>query len=63
MSVLINFKICDNAEVCGGIEVCPTGALSWDEENEEWYFSIVDVIAPLTMSLGLRRHGSRCIFV
>jgi hypothetical protein len=36
---------------------------AWDEEHEEWYFSIVDVIAPLTMSLGLRRHGSRCIFV
>ena len=34
MSVLINFKICDNAKECGGIEVCPTGALSWDEENE-----------------------------
>lgn len=34
MSVLVNFKICDNAKECGGIEVCPTGALSWDEENE-----------------------------
>lgn len=34
MSVLINFKICDNAKECGGIEVCPTGALSYDEENE-----------------------------
>ena len=34
MSVLINFKICDNAKECGGIAVCPTGALSWDEENE-----------------------------
>ncbi len=34
MAVLINFKICDNAKECGGIEVCPTGALSWDEENE-----------------------------
>ncbi|MEE0865920.1 MAG: 4Fe-4S dicluster domain-containing protein [Clostridia bacterium] len=34
MSVLINFKICDNAKECGGIEVCPTEALSWDEENE-----------------------------
>jgi len=31
MSVLINFKICDNAKECSGIEVCPTGALSWDE--------------------------------
>ena len=34
MSVLINFKICDNAKECGGIAVCPSGALSWDEENE-----------------------------
>lgn len=34
MSVLINFKICDNAKECGGISVCPTGALSWDEENQ-----------------------------
>ena len=34
MSVLINFKICDNAKECGGIAVCPTGALSWDEEKE-----------------------------
>lgn len=34
MAVLINFKICDNAKECGGIEVCPTGSLSWDEENE-----------------------------
>ncbi len=34
MSVLINFKICDNAPECGGIAICPTGALSWDEENE-----------------------------
>ena len=34
MPVLINFKICDNAKECGGIDACPTGALSWDEENE-----------------------------
>lgn len=34
MSVLINFKICDNAKECSGIEVCPTGALSWNEEKE-----------------------------
>lgn len=34
MSVLINFKICDNAKECGGIEVCPTGALSFDEEKQ-----------------------------
>ena len=29
MSVLINFKICDNAKECNGVAVCPTGALSW----------------------------------
>ena len=34
MAVLINFKICDNAEECSGIEVCPTGALAWDKVNE-----------------------------
>ena len=34
MAVLVNFKICDNAKECGGIEACPTGALSWDEEKE-----------------------------
>jgi NAD-dependent dihydropyrimidine dehydrogenase PreA subunit len=31
MAVLINFKICDNAKECNGIQVCPTGALSWDD--------------------------------
>lgn len=34
MSVLVNFKICDNAKECGGIAVCPTGALSWNEEKD-----------------------------
>ena len=34
MAVLVNFKICDNAKECGGISVCPTGALSWNEEKE-----------------------------
>jgi Fe-S-cluster-containing dehydrogenase component len=34
MSVLINFKICDNAQECSGIAVCPTGALSWNKEKE-----------------------------
>lgn len=33
MSVLINFKICDNAKECGGIAVCPTQALTYDETN------------------------------
>lgn len=34
MAVLINFKICDNAKECGGVAVCPTGALSYDDEKE-----------------------------
>ena len=34
MAVFVNFKICDNAKECGGVEVCPTGAFSWDEEKE-----------------------------
>ena len=33
MAVLVNFKICDNAKECGGVAVCPTGALSYDEEK------------------------------
>jgi Fe-S-cluster-containing hydrogenase component 2/ubiquinone/menaquinone biosynthesis C-methylase UbiE len=35
MPVAINFKICDNSPECSGIEVCPTGALFWDEENKK----------------------------
>jgi len=34
MAVLINFKICDNTEDCGGIEVCPVGAFYWDDKNK-----------------------------
>ena len=34
MPVLINFKICDKVEDCGGIEVCPTGAFYWDKKNK-----------------------------
>lgn len=33
--VIINEKICDNAPECGGIEVCPTGAISWDEKTHK----------------------------
>ena len=35
MAVLINFKICDNAPECGGIEVCPTKALFWDGKKDK----------------------------
>ena len=34
MSVLINFKICDNAKECNGVAVCPTGALYWDAKKK-----------------------------
>lgn len=34
MPVLINFKICDNAKECYGIEACPTGAFHWDEKRK-----------------------------
>lgn len=35
MAVLINFKICDNAKECGGVEVCPTKALSWSDKDKK----------------------------
>jgi len=34
MAVRINKKICDNADACGGIEACPTGAIYWDAEKQ-----------------------------
>jgi len=34
MPVLINLKICDNAKECGGIAVCPVGALTWDKNKK-----------------------------
>lgn len=33
MSVLVNFKICDNDKACSGMEACPNGVFSWDEEK------------------------------
>lgn len=35
MAVLLNYKICDNAAECGGIEACPTGAIFWDGANKK----------------------------
>ena len=32
----------------------------WDSETEEWYFSIVDVVAVLTDSENPRRYWSIC---
>lgn len=34
MSVLINFKICDNAPECSGVEVCPTKAITYNYEKK-----------------------------
>ncbi len=34
MSVLINFKICDNSKDCSGIEVCPNGSFYWDDKKK-----------------------------
>lgn len=30
MPVIINFKVCDNAEACDAIKVCPVGAFNWN---------------------------------
>lgn len=37
MSVLINFKICDNANECSGINACPVNAFTWDEKKKTIY--------------------------
>ena len=34
MSILVNFKICDNCADCSGIRVCPVGAITWSEEDK-----------------------------
>ena len=34
MPVIINFKVCDNAEACNGIRVCPVGAFNWNAEKK-----------------------------
>lgn len=34
MPVIINFKVCDNAEACDAIKVCPVGAFNWNEEKK-----------------------------
>lgn len=35
MPIRIHWNICDNADACGGIEVCPTGAIYWDEKANQ----------------------------
>ena len=32
---------------------------AWDEENEEWYFSIVDVVGVLTESADGRKYWNK----
>lgn len=32
MPAFVNFKICDNSKECSGIEVCPFGAITYNEE-------------------------------
>lgn len=34
MPSIINFKICDNAAECGGLEVCPTKAITWNKSKK-----------------------------
>lgn len=34
MSVLINFKICDNDKACSGMAICPKKVFSWNEEKK-----------------------------
>ena len=34
MSVLINFKICDNDKACSGMSACPHNVFSWDDQNQ-----------------------------
>ena len=38
MKILINNKICDNSPACGGVDVCPTGALFWDDAASQIVF-------------------------
>lgn len=33
MSVLINFKICDNDKACSGMSICPKKVFTWDSEK------------------------------
>jgi Fe-S-cluster-containing hydrogenase component 2 len=35
MSILINSKICDDAEECDGSAACPTGALFWNKDDKK----------------------------
>lgn len=34
MPTIINYKICDQAPVCGGVEVCPVGAFYYNKKTK-----------------------------
>ena len=34
MPVIINHKICDQANACGGIGVCPVGAFAYNDKTK-----------------------------
>jgi NAD-dependent dihydropyrimidine dehydrogenase PreA subunit len=34
MTAIINFKICDNASECDGLAVCPTKAITWNQDKK-----------------------------
>lgn len=35
MPAIINYKICDQASACGGIDACPVGAFKYNEETKK----------------------------
>ena len=50
MAVLINLKICDNDKACGGVAVCPTGAIYYDEEWQPCTLEQETYLLTLTLS-------------
>ena len=35
----------------------------WDDEEQEWYFSVVDVVAVLTDSADHKQYIKKCVLV
>lgn len=35
MPAIINHKICDQANVCGGIDICPVGAFTYNQKTKQ----------------------------
>ena len=35
----------------------------WDDEEQEWYFSVVDVVAVLTDSADPKQYIKKCVLV